>query len=713
MLKALDSLLNQSYKNFELIILDNQSTDSTSEICKAYAARDSRIRYILDSQKRFPEGAINHMASSFMLGKYYMGANDDDLYHPDYVKKMIVFLENHPGIDMVYSNGRYIDLSGLPKSKIIQRKNDTYNESSSSLSNYCTYIQKRNVLPIIFGFFRADSFRRTLPFEPFDELKANVDNLFIAKFFLMGYKCHHIDEELFFYRAKIRGLEIKSSVKIDGMPGLDKPLLIWMYYIRHQFYFFRKLDEMILGCKLSEKQYFYAKCITFNSFIKHSFNLLDWVKNSYIHRSHDKNIYFKIFNLINKKFKPFYNNKLNVGLFEDDAGTNVRFQPPVIARLLDFSLKSNIDFLELIEYYHNVAGESKKSEIVKELEEFIQEEISTLKKAKASVEFEIGKKPTILLNTDERIEKNEEIPILSIISPSLTLARFLEETILSVANQSFRGFEHIVIDGGSTDETLEILKRYPHIKWISEKDSGYLEAVRKGLAIARGKYVMQCCVSDGYLDRDWFKRCVEVLEADPEVSLVWGFPQYLTEDSKLGDISYPQFHHSPPPQKYEWLSYWLKTKFWLPEGNFCVRKEVLDKCFPAFERFPESLDAWLEFNYNFNSMGYLPYHIPVVANFGRTHENQRGLREKESGLLRRRLTAYFIKVMIYRWKLLAGVVTHVYRDGTHDILPIKFSNEKFRRDYIVFIAGHVIALAKKYLPNTILTNAKKIYRRVV
>jgi glycosyltransferase involved in cell wall biosynthesis len=328
------------------------------------------------------------------------------------------------------------------------------------------------------------------------------------------------------------------------------------------------------------------------------------------------------------------------------------------------------------------------------------------------VELEIGKKPEILLNTKEKIGKNDEIPKLSVISPSLNLAQFLEETILSVANQAFRGFEHIVIDGGSTDETLTILKRYPHIKWISEKDSGYLEAFRKGLAIARGKYVLQCCVSDGYLDRDWFKRCVEVLDADPEVSLVWGFPQYLTEDGKLGDISYPQFHHSLPPQKYDWISYWLKTNFWLPEGNFCVRREVLDKCFPAFEGFSKYRDAWLEFNYRFNSLGYLPYHIPVVANFGRTHGNQRGQNEKESGLLWIRLQAYFMKVWLCRWKLLTGHGTHFYRNGTHKALHVKFSNEKFRREHIAFIAGRAKIFAKKYFPHAFLTNVRKIYRTV-
>lgn len=702
--KALDSLLAQSYKNFELIILDNQSTDATPDICKSYLAKDSRIRYILDTEKRFPEGAINHLAS-LMQGKYCMFANDDDLWHHDYIQKMVEFLEQNPEIDMVYSNGNYINIDGSFAGRIIQSKMDTYSEKGSSLSNFSIYIQKRNVIPIIFGVFRSDALRRTLPFEPFDKLKANVDNLFMAKFFLLGQKCHYIDDVLFFYRRKSR----KLGPKIPELPSLEKPLLIWLYYVRHQFYFFRKLVEMSRALDLSKVQQYYLKCMTLDSFLKHSFDLLAWIKNEYVQKGHDKVVCLKTIRFFEKVLNPLLLNVAEVGIFPDDAHNNVRFQPSVIARFLELSRRKIATFARLIEYYNSLLGESEKPELVRDLEVLLQKEISIVEKEKVQAELEIGKTPEILIKTvDERVEKSEDMPKLSVISPSMNLARFLEETIRSVVNQSFRDFEHIVIDGGSTDETLTILKCYPHIKWISEKDSGYLEAMRKGLAIARGKYVMNCAVSDGYLDKDWFQRCVDVLDTQPEVSLVWGFPQYLTEDSKLGDISYPQFHHSLPPQKYEFLSFWLETSFYLPEGNFCVRKEVFDKCLPAFDGFPEYLDVWLEFNYNFNSLGYVPYHIPVGANFGRTHENQRGQWERESGLIQRRLEAYFKKVRHYRWKLLTGMGTHVYRDGAHNSLPVQFSKRTIMHESIRTI---YIKYFSKYLPVAFKTKIKRILKR--
>jgi glycosyltransferase involved in cell wall biosynthesis len=300
--KLLDSLLDQSYNNFELVILDNQSTDNTSAICKAYAAKDPRITYILDSQKRFPEGAVTYLASSFVRGKYCMGANDDDIYDPDFLNKMIGFLEKNPHVDMVYSNGSFIDLVGRRLSRIIRQDHTTYNETSSTLSNYCVYIQNRNVIPVCFGVYRSEVFCSLLPFEYFDNLKANVDNLFLAKFFLKGFRCHFIDEDLFFYRWKTRGLEVKSSTTINGIPPLDKPHLVWMYYIRHQFLFYRKLDESLHNNGFTGMQYLYARGITFNSFIRHSLSLLDWINNSYIHTTRDKKRNQKIVSFIQSRF---------------------------------------------------------------------------------------------------------------------------------------------------------------------------------------------------------------------------------------------------------------------------------------------------------------------------------------------------------------------------------------------------------------------------
>ena len=81
--------------------------------------------------------------------------------------------------------------------------------------------------------------------------------------------------------------------------------------------------------------------------------------------------------------------------------------------------------------------------------------------------------------------------MFSIITPSFNQGAYLEDTIVSVISQDYKNFEYIVIDGGSTDESFEIIKKYrKNLKyWISEKDKGQTHAINKGLKIAKGKII--------------------------------------------------------------------------------------------------------------------------------------------------------------------------------------------------------------------------------
>lgn len=95
------------------------------------------------------------------------------------------------------------------------------------------------------------------------------------------------------------------------------------------------------------------------------------------------------------------------------------------------------------------------------------------------------------------MEKN--LPKISIITPSYNQAQFIEETILSVLDQNYPNLEFIVVDGGSTDGTLDILKRYNgRIQWFSERDRGQSHAINKGFAASTGQIVAYLNSDDIY-----------------------------------------------------------------------------------------------------------------------------------------------------------------------------------------------------------------------
>jgi cellulose synthase/poly-beta-1,6-N-acetylglucosamine synthase-like glycosyltransferase len=91
-------------------------------------------------------------------------------------------------------------------------------------------------------------------------------------------------------------------------------------------------------------------------------------------------------------------------------------------------------------------------------------------------------------------------PTISIITPSFNQGAYIEQTIQSVLHQDCEHVQHIVVDGGSTDNTVDILKKYPHLIWMSEKDRGQADALNKGLALAKGDIVGWINSDDYYQD---------------------------------------------------------------------------------------------------------------------------------------------------------------------------------------------------------------------
>jgi len=109
----------------------------------------------------------------------------------------------------------------------------------------------------------------------------------------------------------------------------------------------------------------------------------------------------------------------------------------------------------------------------------------------------------------------ENKPLISIVTVVYNGEEFLEETILSVIHQSYDNVEYILIDGGSTDGTLDIIKKYEDkiSYWVSEKDEGIYDAMNKGLKVVTGKYI-SILNADDYYEKDALSSSVKMIEKE-------------------------------------------------------------------------------------------------------------------------------------------------------------------------------------------------------
>lgn len=127
-------------------------------------------------------------------------------------------------------------------------------------------------------------------------------------------------------------------------------------------------------------------------------------------------------------------------------------------------------------------------------------------------------------------------PKISVVTAVYNGAKYIEENILSVKNQSYPSIEHIIIDGGSKDGTVEIIKKYEgsyNLKWVSEKDGGFYFALNKGFALAAGD-IYTWLDGDNYFFLDTLKKVADIFEGNNEIDIVHGDIEIVENNGKHG-----------------------------------------------------------------------------------------------------------------------------------------------------------------------------------
>lgn len=205
-------------------------------------------------------------------------------------------------------------------------------------------------------------------------------------------------------------------------------------------------------------------------------------------------------------------------------------------------------------------------------------------------------------------------PSISVVTPSYNQGRFIEKTIDSVLRQDYPNFEHIIVDGGSSDQTLSVLRNHQHIDWVSEADSGQSNAVNKGFHKATGE-IIAWINSDDWYETGAFEAVADFFINYPQHSIVMGNCRLVdVAGTEIGQV----FNHA---RGYKGL-----RRYWLPRAiptqpAIFFKKHLLEK----FGYLDESLhyamdyDLWLRF-----AASHEFYHLDrLVANY-RFHPGAKG-----------------------------------------------------------------------------------------
>lgn len=222
----------------------------------------------------------------------------------------------------------------------------------------------------------------------------------------------------------------------------------------------------------------------------------------------------------------------------------------------------------------------------------------------------------------ERVDRQADIqladlPLVSIVTPSYNQGEYIRDTIESVLNQTYKNIEYHVIDGGSTDQTIEILKSYgDHFSWISEPDRGQTHAINKGFALSHGE-ILAYLNSDDVLEPDAVEKAVVFFISHPGIDLVYG-RAYLID--KAGIIT--GFYNTAD---YSFKRLMFDNCICQPAAFW--RREIAERCGP----FDESLHFSMDYEYwmRLDRAGGKLFHIPDILARSRLYAETKTLSSRE------------------------------------------------------------------------------------
>ncbi|MBP9500803.1 MAG: glycosyltransferase family 2 protein [Candidatus Promineofilum sp.] len=191
LVETIESILAQTFTDFELVISDNASTDETEKICREYLAKDERIRYFRNSVNLGAAANYNHV---FELGRglYFKWAAHDDLLAPTFLERCVEALDNDPDVVLAYARAKAIDAKG---DIVLQIPGKQFFGSPIPRKRFYEFVLDPAPVVAVFGLMRRDVLGRTRLIGKY----SGSDRPLLSELSLLG-KFFEVPEFLFFYR---------------------------------------------------------------------------------------------------------------------------------------------------------------------------------------------------------------------------------------------------------------------------------------------------------------------------------------------------------------------------------------------------------------------------------------------------------------------------------------------------------------------------------
>ena len=204
-------------------------------------------------------------------------------------------------------------------------------------------------------------------------------------------------------------------------------------------------------------------------------------------------------------------------------------------------------------------------------------------------------------------------PLVSILTPSFNQGRWLEDNLVSVARQTYPSIEHVVMDGGSTDVTIDVLKSAAgRVVWRSEPDSGQSDALNKAFAASNGEIIGWINSDDGYFSTTAVEQAVAVFERRPDVDFVYGHSAYVNSDGLVLHLMWvPRF-----------IKWWFRRQDYISQPTVFLRRSALgSKLVDDTLHFAMDYELWLRLLRD----GRRPVRIDSVLAFERVQPERKSI----------------------------------------------------------------------------------------